>query len=141
MRRRKRSPYRSIVAAMRGISVASRPRPMMVDTDEMILPTPGSAFEWRQTASGPALVCRELEGYATHLFTTRRWTLGARETAGDDRRAWDEVARAIDLTVDTLHRPRQVHGKAVVLPSPHSRITPGDIIVTSDPLLGIGVQS
>ena len=32
MRRMNRSPYRSIVAAMRGMSVASMPSPMMVDT-------------------------------------------------------------------------------------------------------------
>ena len=114
---------------------------MMVDTEEMILPTPGSAFEWRPAAGGPILVCRELERYAAHLFTTAHWTLGARSTSGDDHTAWDQVARAVDLTFETLHRPRQVHGKAVVLPSAHSRISPGDIIVTNDPLLGLAVQS
>ena len=51
---------------------------MMVDTEEMILPTPGSAFEWRPAAGGPVLVCRELERYAAHLFTTAHWALGAR---------------------------------------------------------------
>jgi len=114
---------------------------MMVDTEEMILPTPGSAFEWRPAAGGPVLVCREVERYAAHLFTTAHWTLGARTTSGDDHSAWDQVAHAVNLTFDTLHRPRQVHGKAVVLPSPHSRISPGDIIVTNDPLLGLAVQS
>ncbi len=114
---------------------------MMLDTEEMILPTPGSAFEWRPTVGGPVLVCRELERYAAHLFTTSQWTLGARTTPGDDHAAWDQVARGLDLTFDTLHRPRQVHGKAVVLPSAHSRISPGDIIVTNDPLLGLAVQS
>jgi hypothetical protein len=107
----------------------------------MILPTPGAAFEWRPSTFGPVLVCRELERHAAHLFTTAHWTLGARTTSGDDHAAWDQVARAIDLTFDTLHRPRQVHGKAVVLPSAHSRISPGDIIVTNDPLLGLAVQS
>jgi polyphenol oxidase len=114
---------------------------MMVDTEEMILPTPGSAFEWRPAAGGPVLVCRELERYAAHLFTTAHWALGARTTSGDDHTAWDQVAHAVNLTFDTLHRPRQVHGKAVVLPSPHSRISPGDIIVTNDPLVGLAVQS
>jgi YfiH family protein len=114
---------------------------MMLDTREIILPTPGSAFEWQPTAAGPALVCRELQRYVTHLFTTNHWTLGDRTTSGDDHAAWEQVARAIDLTFDTVHRPRQVHGKAVVLPSANSRISPGDIIVTNNPLLGLAVQS
>src|SRR5258708_4312346 len=126
---------------MRGISVASRPRPIMVDTHEMILPTPGSGFRWQDTHGAPALVCEELERHAAHFFTTNQWTLGAKTTSGDDRGAWDQVARVAQLTFDTLHRPRQVHGKAVVLPSPNSRITPGDIIVTNDPLVGLAVQS
>jgi len=107
----------------------------------MILPTPGSAFEWRPTQYGPVLVCRELERYAAHLFTTSHWPLGERTTSGDDHGAWDQVGRAMDLTFETLHRPRQVHGKAVVFPSAHSRISPGDIIVTNDPLLGLAVQT
>ena len=114
---------------------------MMVDTEEMILPTPGAAFEWRPANGGPVLVCRELERYAAHLFTTAHWTLGLRTTSGDDHAAWDQVAHGLDLTFDTLHRPRQVHGKATVFPSTHSRISPGDIIVTNDPLLGLSVQS
>jgi purine-nucleoside/S-methyl-5'-thioadenosine phosphorylase / adenosine deaminase len=114
---------------------------MMLDTREIILPTPGSAFEWQPTAAGPALVCRELQRYVTHLFTTNHWSLGLPTTSSDDHMAWEQVARAIDLTFDTLHRPRQVHGKAVVLPSTHSRLLPGDIIVTNNPLLGLAVQS
>ncbi len=39
----KRSPYRSIVAAMRGMSVASSPTPMM-----FTLPKPSGAFRWVQ---------------------------------------------------------------------------------------------
>lgn len=114
---------------------------MIVDTKEIILPTPGAAFEWRPANGGPVLVCRELERYAAHQFTTAHWTLGARTTAGDDQSAWNQVAHGIELTFDTLHRPRQVHGKAVVFPSANSRISPGDIIVTNNPLLGLAVQS
>jgi len=114
---------------------------MIVDTKEIILPTPGAAFEWRPAAGGPVLVCRELERYAAHQFTTAHWTLGARTTSGDDQTAWNQVAHGIELTFDTLHRPRQVHGKAVVFPSANSRISPGDIIVTNNPLLGLAVQS
>jgi purine-nucleoside/S-methyl-5'-thioadenosine phosphorylase / adenosine deaminase len=114
---------------------------MMLDTQEMILPTPGAAFEWRPSSGGPVLVCRELERSAAHVFTTSKWTLGARTTPGDDHAAWDQVAKAIDLTFETLYRPRQVHGKAVVTPSPHARVTPGDIIVANDPFVGLAVQS
>jgi polyphenol oxidase len=114
---------------------------MMLDTQQMILPTPGSAFGWQPTATGPVLICRELERFAPHLFTTNHWTLGARTTAGDNHAAWDQVARVLHLTFDTLHRPRQVHGKAVVLPSANSRLSPGDIIVTNNPLLGLAVQT
>lgn len=114
---------------------------MMLDTQEMILPEPGRAFEWRHTAAGPSLHCAELERHAPHLFTTRQWMLGSPSVRSDDRAAWDQVAHAAGLTVDTLHRPRQVHGKAVVLPSAHSRITPGDVMVARDPLIGIAVQS
>src|SRR5262245_33734781 len=111
-----------MVAAMRGMSVASRPRRMVLDPAEVILPTPGCAFQWQPTAAGPALVCRELRRHVMHLFTTNHWSLGRRTTLGDDHAAWEQVARAVDLTFDTLHRPRQVHGKAAVLPSPHSRL-------------------
>jgi len=114
---------------------------MMLDTQEMILPRPGAAFEWRSSIGGPVLICRDLERAAAHLFTTNQWSLGAKTTRGDDHAAWDQVAKAIDLTFDTLYRPRQVHGKAVVTPSPHARVTPGDIIVTNDPFVGIAVQS
>jgi YfiH family protein len=113
----------------------------MLDTKEIILPTPGAAFEWRPANGGPVLVCRELERYAPHQFTTAHWALGARTTSGDDQAAWNQVAHGIELTFDTLHRPRQVHGKAVVFPSANSRISPGDIIVTNNPLLGLAVQS
>ena len=114
---------------------------MMLDTREMILPTPAPPFEWRENPSGVSLVCGGLERDAVHLFTTNHWTLGQRTTSGDDRAAWDQVAHAVDLTFGTLHRPRQVHGRAVVLPTSQTRVTPGDIIVTSDPLVGVAVQS
>src|SRR5207253_1257807 len=104
MRCTNRSPYRSIAAAMRSMSAASRPSPRM-----FTLPKPNDRFEWVQDAAGPALVCRPLEGLATHLFTTRGWPLGS------SRDAWDDVARAVDVPLARLIRARQVHGADVVV--------------------------
>ena len=41
------------------------------------LPKPSDGFEWVQLPAGPVLVCRPVERYASHLFTTRPWQLGA----------------------------------------------------------------
>src|ERR1700688_4794043 len=106
-RRRNRSPYRSIVAAMRSISVASRPRPTMVDMS--LPPQPSEAFYWAQAAAGPALVCRPLERIAPHLYTTRHWALGKR-TVGEHPRAWAEVAAFLELEALRLVRGRQGPG-------------------------------
>src|ERR1700731_2582577 len=93
MRRRNRSPYLSIVAAMRSISVASRPSPMIVDMS--LLPQPSEAFYWAQGSVGPALVCRPLEPIARHLYTTRHWTLGV-TTPGGERDGWAQVAAELE---------------------------------------------
>ena len=93
---------------MRGMSVASRPSPMM-----FTLPKPSDGFEWVQLPAGPALVCRPLEPYASHLFTTRPWRLGVSSTA-TDADAWHEVAAAMAVDIPRLARLRQVHGAAVV---------------------------
>ena len=63
MRCRNRSPYRSMVPAMRWMSVASSPRPMMFDmirirTDDCHSLTTASSGCKRR--AGPALVCRAL---------------------------------------------------------------------------------
>src|SRR5258706_9088850 len=102
---------------MRGISVASSPKPMMFDIERMILPAPGRSFEWRSTPGGPGLVCLEIERFAAHVFTTRHWTLGSRAGTPDDQNPWDEAARAVGLDADRLRRPQQVHGHAVVVAS------------------------
>jgi YfiH family protein len=104
-------------------------------------------FQWRQTAHGRALVCRALEPYALHLFTTREWPLG---TARDAERAaaWDDVARA--LGVDAVHfvRAHQVHGAAVIVRrredtarSADRRLPAADIIVSNDPSVAIAIQT
>src|SRR3984893_1021571 len=111
-RRRNRSPYRSIVAAMRSISVVSRPRPMMVDI--ALLPQPSEGFYWVQASAGPALVCGPLQPIAIHLYTTRHWTLGV-TTAGGERDGWAQVAAELELESARLVRVRQVHGASVVV--------------------------
>src|SRR5260370_37564596 len=93
-RRRNRSPYRSIVAAMRSISVASRPRPMMVDI--ALLPQPSEGFYWVQASAGPALVCGPLQPIAIHLYTSGHWTLGV-TPAGGERDGWAHVAARVWL--------------------------------------------
>jgi len=49
-------------------------------------------------------------------------------------------AKLVNIKAESTYTDR-ITGKAVVLPSPHSRISPGDIIVTNDPLLGLAVQT
>lgn len=114
---------------------------MIFDTEQMILPTPGRSFEWLTTASGTGLVCREIEPYALHLFTTSRWAFGSRDAPVDEASAWRQVASALDLEPGLLIRLRQVHGNAVVIASPDRNLTYADIIVNRDPALGAAVQT
>jgi YfiH family protein len=77
------------------------------------LPKPNGGFEWLQLPAGPALVCRPLEQYAAHLFTTRGWQLGRSAAPPDE--AWLELAHAIEVDSSQLIRIRQVHGAATVV--------------------------
>jgi hypothetical protein len=109
----------------------------------MILPEPGEDFEWRQTGSGPALVCRSLERDARHLFTTRSWRLGTPAT-GDDVDAWAEVARALDVDEGGLLRVEQVHGPNVVVQRAgcqRGARARGDVLLSNDSTVAIAVQS
>jgi YfiH family protein len=133
----------------------------------MILPTPLASFRWDETAAGPALVCRDLEPYARHLFTTRAWALGSRSPDVTDDDRWAEVANAIQAS-GRVARLRQVHGRNVVVASagvpnaaaalgwnagaPNAaavsgaqasgdRLSNGDILITDDPSLAIAVQA
>lgn len=65
-----------------------------------------------QASSRPALVCRALEPFADHLFTTRVWRLGSAAPADRDA-GWAEVAAALRVDGDRLIRVQQVHGVAV----------------------------
>src|SRR5689334_7855723 len=139
MRPRNRSPYRSMVSAMRSMSVASRPSPRMFDTK---LPQPNDSFHWVQVGGRPALVCRALEPFARHLVTTRAWQFGL--PAPDSSAAWDEVAAAVEAPLIRVH---QVHGADVLVHRAGDRREVGpnhpqaDVIVTNDPSIAIAIQT
>lgn len=120
---------------MRGMSVASRPMPIMVNT-----PQPSEAFAWVQAAEGPALVCRPLLAIARHLFTSRVWPLG--QSRGSEQAAWEAVAREVRVAPGQLARLHQVHGTTVVLAADAlTRHPAADIIITVGPDVAIAVQT
>ena len=110
------------------------------------LPKPSDGFEWVQLPAGPALVCRPLERYASHLFTTRPWRLGDSSTA-NDAGAWHEVAAAMAVETPRLARLRQVHGSAAVTyrrgaPLPAEGVLPeADIVISDVPGVALAVQT
>ena len=104
-------------------------------------------FEWREAAGGRALVCVALEPYASHLFTTRAWRLGA---AGDGDRAaaWHELAGAMGVDQAHLARAHQVHGATVIArragdrPAPPGEALPhADILISDDPSFALAIQT
>src|SRR6185369_7693982 len=116
-----------MVAAMRGMSDASSPSPMM-----FTLPKPSGAFRWVQLPAGPALVCDALAPFAAHFFTTRQWTLGAGSEQGV---GWTEVAEAAHVPSSCLSHLRQVHGSAAVVLRTTERATEKDRCVTDEAAL------
>jgi YfiH family protein len=142
-----RSPYFWMVAAMRGISVASNPSPMMVT-----LPKPSDGFRWVQLPAGPfddaqgrpALVCEALEPFAAHFFTTRGWRLGERRP--DTADSWREVASAAGVDEANLGQLRQVHGADAVVykkggRAPDRTLPQADIVLADDPMIAIAIQT
>ena len=118
------------------------------------LPKPSDGFEWVQLPAGPALVCRPVERYASHLFTTRRWRLGAAISAStstlsmaNDAEAWDEVAAAMVVEKSRLARLRQVHGSVVVTyrrgaqPPAEDVLPEADIVISDAPGVALAVQT
>jgi YfiH family protein len=109
-------------------------------------PAPPAGFEWRATASGPALVCLALEPFAAHLFTTRPWPLGA-SADGDRAAAWADVARALGVDEAHLERAHQVHGAAVVVrragdpPRGEVPLPQADILLSDDPAMALAIQT
>jgi YfiH family protein len=111
---------------------------------KIILPPIDAAFEWRASASGPALICRALERHAAHMFTTRPWRLGSSVSAGDDREGWSEIAQAIGVEPSALIRVRQVHGRAVHLAQKEAEpavLATADVVLSESRDLAIAVQS
>jgi YfiH family protein len=110
-------------------------------------PQPAGQFEWIATAAGPALICKALEPFAAHLFSTRQWTLGS-PTLTEDRRqaAWRELAEVMGQDEHHLARLQQVHGSSVVVrragkslggePLPQA-----DIVVSIDPEAVLAIQT
>lgn len=107
----------------------------------MILPPVDGSFAWQSTAAGPALVCRALQPFATHLFTTRGWALGASASNGSDPAGWEEVAAQLGAPGGIVHL-RQVHGnRAVRAARPSSPPAEGDIVIADDPAIGVAAQA
>ena len=119
---------------------------MMVDM--MQWPQPSDDFRWVQVGPGPALVCRALEPFADHLFSTRAWALGSGN--GDEQAAWTQVSRQMGITLTDLVRVRQVHGADVLVrrigdvhPTASSEAGAGDaadVIVSDDPGLALAIR-
>lgn len=110
-------------------------------------PQPGAGFDWIDRPAGPALVCRALEPFAAHLFTTRPWALGVQSTDPAARRdGWRQLAE--EMSVDEMHLSRlhQVHGAAVVVrrpgeSAPAEPLPAADIIINTDPAVAVAVQT
>jgi YfiH family protein len=109
----------------------------------MILPEPSDTFAWTETPSGPALLCRPLEPFATHIFTSRLWPLGT-SSDRDAEESWRDIAHALGADGPRLLRARQVHGAAVVAHREGHPIGPradADILLSSDPRVAPAVQT
>jgi hypothetical protein len=104
-------------------------------------PQPNQPFEWLQVNDRPVLVCPPLAAIAPHLFTTKAWPLGAAR-AGQDDRAWADVAAALGVAENRLVRLRQVHGARVVIAAaPSAALAEADIVLARDSALAIAVQA
>jgi YfiH family protein len=110
-------------------------------------PHPGDGFEWVDAPGGPALVCRALEPFASHLFTTRKWALGSSEELDNNGFvAWAVVANALGAPPSQLARLHQVHGATVVVKRAGGRhdaneLADADIIITDDRELVLAIQT
>ena len=97
-----------------------------------------------QAHAGQALVCRPLEAAASHLFTTRRWSLGSAAPA-DRADAWADVATALDVDPARLARAHQVHGADILIrrtgDAPVATLPDADIVVSNDPAVAIAIQA
>src|SRR5689334_19298764 len=102
-----------MTSAIRSMSVASSPRPMMLAPIELgMLPQPSDGFEWAQAEPGPVLVCRGLAATVPHFFTTRGWLLGSASRC-EAAAGWRQVADAAGVAPERLENVRHVHGSRV----------------------------
>jgi YfiH family protein len=106
----------------------------------MVLPAPAAPFEWVVTDAGPGLVCRALEPFAAHIFTTRAWALGNAVASTSSETQWSEVARTLDVAPDRLMQVRQVHGTGVAVAGESSGAPDADIIVSGDPDRAVAIR-
>jgi YfiH family protein len=107
-------------------------------------PQPSGGFEWVQAPGGPALVCRALQPFGDHLFTTREWALGSRAGATDED--WQAVAVTLGADAGRLARLRQVHGADIVVRRAGDAVPPGplpqaDVVISDDPSLVLAIQT
>ncbi len=86
------------------------------------------------------LVCRALEPYAAHFFTTRAWHLGFTSAGGRDA-GWAEVARAAGVADAVLVHVHQVHGIRAIDVEAATPTTEADIIVGRDAERALAVQA
>ena len=111
-------------------------------------PQPSDDFRWVQVGPGPALVCRALEPFADHVFSTRAWALGSGNT--DELAAWTQISSHMGVTLARLVRVRQVHGADVLVrrigdahPGASSEAgarDAADVIVSNDPGVALAIQ-
>lgn len=110
-----------------------------------MLPQPDDTFAWVRAPGGDALVCRALEPFAPHLFTTRVWRLGSAGAGrGDD--GWSEVAEAAGVQNGQLVRLHQVHGATAIVarpgePGTRAELPDADIVVSADTGSALAIQT
>jgi len=84
-------------------------------------------------------VCRALEPFGSHFFTSRAWPLGSARD-GDSPQAWLDVAAAAGVDAAHLARAHQVHGAHAIVADPGSR-PDADIIVSDNPRVALAIQT
>lgn len=108
----------------------------------MTLPEPTGAFHWTQEGWGAALRCDPLLDVADHFFSTRQLDFRGSDEA--KRCGWSLVASAAGLTPSGILRPKQVHGRDVIIARRGSsaplEAPVGDIVATDDPAIAISVR-
>jgi YfiH family protein len=77
-------------------------------------------------------------------MTTKFWRLGSRSSP-EPEDAWEQIARAMEVSPEALIRVHQVHGMGIVVRRPGAAaaqpLQDADIIISSDPAVAIAVQA